>query len=104
MIKNKFGQASEGMSWIVATMVILAIVTISIFAASALANLKSVKDSDTKVSEDILMDKSIYSLFFIGDSDKKIIVENDLKKMSSEGKFNADFESKYKKIKIVTGK
>lgn len=104
--KNKRGQMSEGLSWIVATIVIIVLLAISIYATTALAKSKSINYGNSFLgkysrTQDLIMEKSLFAYFLIKDSSVKSNVYDELEKMSKDGKFYSDFDSTFKKLKLI---
>ena len=100
MINNKKGQTSEAMTWIVATLIIIVLLGISLYAASFLSKSKAVNYKTEERSQDIIMEESLFSYFLVQDSVlQKKIFEN-LEKMNQEEKFYEDFNSKFQQIKF----
>ena len=100
MINNKKGQTSEAMTWIVATLIIIVLLGISLYAASFLSKSKVVNYKTEERSQDIIMEESLFSYFLVQDSVlQKKIFEN-LEKMDREEKFYEDFNSKFQQIKF----
>ena len=100
MINNKKGQTSEAMTWIVATLIIIVLLGISLYAASFLSKSKVVNYKTEERSQDIVMEESLFSYFLVQDSVlQKKIFEN-LEKMNQEEKFYEDFNSKFQQIKF----
>ena len=99
-IFNKRGQASESMTWIAATLIIIVLLGISIYAASLLSKLKIIDYETEERTHDIVMEESLFSYFLVQDSVfQKKIFEN-LEKMDREEKFYEDFNSKFQQIKF----
>ena len=100
MINNKKGQTSEAMTWVVATLIIIVLLGISLYAASFLSKSKVVNYKTEERSQDIVMEESLFSYFLVQDSVlQKKIFEN-LEKMDREEKFYEDFNSKFQQIKF----
>lgn len=95
---DKKGQVSSGISWVVATLVIISILSISLYAASLLSNAKVVHYSGSERTEDLMMVKSLFSYFSLSDESVR---EEVFEQMSSKGdsdKYYADFDQIYKEI------
>ena len=100
MINNKKGQTSEAMTWVVATLIIIVLLGILLYAASFLSKSKVVNYKTEERSQDIVMEESLFSYFLVQDSVlQKKIFEN-LEKMDREEKFYEDFNSKFQQIKF----
>ena len=97
---NKRGQTSEAMTWIVATLIIIVLLGISIYATSLLSKLKIIDYGTEERSQDVVMEESLFSYFSIEDSAVKENVFESLEKMSQEEKFYEDFDSKFTQIKF----
>ena len=100
MINNKKGQTSEAMTWIVATLIIIVLLGISIYAASLLSKLKIIDYETEERTQDIIMEESLFSYFSIKDSDVQSKIFKSLEKMNQEEKFYEDFNSKFQQIKF----
>ena len=70
MIKNKNAQIGETVTWMVATIIIVAILIISLFVAFELAKTKKKLPFTEKRTSDILMEKSLFAYFLASDSEK----------------------------------
>ena len=93
--KIKKAQIGETMTWIIATIVIIAILIISIYISSLLGEAKSIipyKDFERK--NDLLMEKSLFAYFL---ADKSQIIYNQIK----EQELYDDPDNKIKEIKGV---
>ena len=99
-IFNKRGQASESMTWIAATLIIIVLLGISIYAASLLSKLKIIDYETEERTQDIVMEESLFSYFSIKDSDVQSKIFKSLEKMNQEEKFYEDFNSKFQQIKF----
>jgi len=99
-IFNKRGQASEAMTWIVATLIIIVLLGISIYAASLLSKLKIINYETDGRTQDIVMEESLFSYFSVQDSAVQNIIFENLEKMNQEEKFYSDFNSKFQQIKF----
>ena len=100
IMKNKQGQTSEAMTWIVATLIIIVLLGISIYAASLLSKLKIIDYETEERSQDVVMEESLFSYFSIKESVVQEKVFESLKKMNQEEKFYEDFDSKFTQIKF----
>ena len=98
--KNRRGQTSEAMTWIVATLIIIVLLGISIYAASLLSKLKIIDYKTEERSQDVVMEESLFSYFSIKESVVQEKVFESLKKMSQEEKFYEYFDSKFTQIKF----
>ena len=96
-IKNKKAQIGETITWVVATIIIIAILILSIYVASLLSNTKKTL---TYASEgrkgDILMEKSLFAYFLANETDKEVIY-SELKKND----FPINLDTKLNEIKGV---
>jgi len=97
---NKKGQTSEAMTWIVATLIIIVLLGISIYAASLLSKSKIIDYKTEKSSQDIVMEESLFSYFSVKDSAVQDKIFKNLDKMNQEEKFYGDFNSKIQQIKF----
>ncbi|MEK6817623.1 MAG: hypothetical protein AABX80_02370 [Nanoarchaeota archaeon] len=97
---NKRAQASEAMTWVVATLIIIVLLGISIYAASFLSKSKVIDYKTEDRSQDIVMEESLFSYFLVQDSVFQNKIFESLEKMSQEEKFYEDFNSKFQQIKF----
>jgi len=97
---QKRSQTSEAMTWIVATLIIIVLLGMSIYAASVLSKSKIIDYKTEESSQDIVMGESLFSYFSIKDSAVQNKIFESLEKMSQEEKFYADFNSKFQQIKF----
>ncbi len=100
MLNNKNrGQIGETMTWVVATIVIIAILIISVYAASLLANTKkTISYQEEKRKSNLLMEKSLFAYFSVTDI-KKSLIYNKLKQQE----FDVDIDAKRNEIAGVLG-
>lgn len=100
MLDNKNrGQIGETMTWVIATIVIIAILIISIYAASLLAQTrKKFSFKADQREEDLIMEKSLFAYFLVDDAKKSIIYN----KLNQE-EFYADLDDKITEIREVIG-
>ncbi len=92
--KDKKAQIGETMTWVVATIVIIVILIISIYAASLLAQKnKIIRYKEYERESDIVMEKSIFAYFLSGDNS----IYNEL----VQQEFYADFDDKIDEINHV---
>ena len=99
MLNNKTAQVGETMTWVVATIIIIAVLIVSIYAASLLANTKKTLSYEKEKSEsDLLMEKSLFAYFLVDDT-KKDFIYNKLKQQE----FNIDLDDKRDEIEGVLG-
>ena len=97
---NKRGQTSEAMTWVVATLIIIVLLGISLYAASLLSKLKIIDYGVEERTQDIVMEESLFSYFSVQDSAVQNIIFENLEKMNQEEKFYSDFNSKFQQIKF----
>lgn len=102
--KNRRGQTSEAMTWIVATLIIMVLLGISIYATSLLSKAKIMDYEKETRTQDIVMEESLFAYFSVKDSAVQEKIFNELEKMSQEEKFYEDFNSKFTQIKFNLGK
>ena len=96
--KNK-GQIGETMPWVVATIIIVVILIISVYAASLLANTrKTLSYQKEKIESDLLMEKSLFAYFSANDT-KKDLIYSELKKQE----FDVNLDNKRDEIGGVLG-
>ncbi len=95
---NKKGQTSEAMTWIVATLIIIVLLGISLYAASLLSKLKIINYEKEKRTQDIIMEESLFTYFSIQDSSIQEKIFNGLEKMNEEKK--EELNSKFQQIKF----
>jgi len=96
-IKNKKAQIGETMTWVFATLIIIAILIISIYLASLLANTKktfTLGSDDRRV--DIVMEKSLFAYFPADAVQKRTIYEN-LKTMT----FHTNIDNKLNEMRGI---
>jgi len=99
MFDNRKAQIGETMTWVVATIIIIAVLIISIYAASLLANTKVIIPyQKEKKDGDLLMEKSLFAYFSVDDA-KKNIIYNKLEQQE----FDVDLNDKRDEIKGVLG-
>ncbi len=115
-ILNRKGQVGEGVTWIIATIIIIAILVFFIFVASSLGKARTISlDIKKSVSsnkeierlpfdereveftsnlriEDSFLRKSLYTYFKISNLQEKLFLENYLKELNSKGKFRTNYE------------
>lgn len=96
---SKRGQIAETMTWVVATLIIIVLLSISIYASTFLAKTKIIHYGDDSRTQDIVMEKSLFAYFQIKDSSAQTIVLEDLSSRVEQGYFYADFDSKLKKLR-----
>jgi len=99
-MKSKQGQTSEAMTWIAATLIIIVLLGISLYAASLLSKLKIIDYETEERTQDIVMEESLFSYFSVQDSTVQNKLFENLDKMSQEEKFYSDFNSKFQQIKF----
>ncbi len=80
---NNRGQVGTGISWFVATIVILAIVAVSIITATLLGVLKTKDVSFTKKYDDLIATKSLYAFLNTAEVGGK-----SYEQLNTDGKFN----------------
>ena len=99
MLDNKKAQIGETMTWVIATIVIIAVLIISIYAASLLANTKkTLSYQKEKRESDLLMEKSLFAYFSVDDT-KKNLIYNKLKQQE----FDVNLDDKRNEIEGVLG-
>ena len=100
MLNNKNrGQIGETMTWVVATIIIVVILVISVYAASLLANTKkTLSYQKEKIESDLLMEKSLFAYFSANDT-KKDLIYSELKKQE----FDVNLDNKRDEIGGVLG-
>lgn len=100
---NKKAQIGESMTWIVATLIIIVIFTLTFYAVSILKGTKTDPSSFFSLDFDFkynpLMDSSIFAYF---QSSGKIFQSEFHGLMSSENSFK-NFDSKFKQVQINLG-
>ena len=108
--KGNKAQMGETMTWVVATLVIIILLSISIYAATMFAKTRIVNYADVSSfsennlkSYDILMDKSLFAYFISSEDSGKNILEN-LNKMDNSKLFYADFNLRFEELKGEIGK
>ena len=105
LIKSRNGQLGDTITWIVATVVIVAILLFFIFGASLLANTKKIgvfKESLTSKpvfgGEDIFLKKSLYTYYVVNSGDSKRVIEERLKEIEKQGGFELPLDETKKEI------
>lgn len=97
---NRRAQTSEAMTWIVATLIIIVLLGISLYASSLLSKLKIIDYENEERTQDSVMEESLFAYFLIQDSIVQQKIFNELDKMNQEEKFYEDFNSKFQQIKF----
>ncbi|HEB47021.1 MAG TPA: hypothetical protein ENI22_00960 [Candidatus Pacearchaeota archaeon] len=97
-MRSKKAQIGETMTWVVATLIIIVILIISIYAAFLLAQTRKKIFVETEREDDLLMEKSLFA-YFLADDTKKNIILNKLKQQE----FHADLDAKLDEIRSVLG-
>lgn len=100
MLNNSRGQTSEAMTWIVATLIIIVLLGLSLYAASLLSKLKIIDYEKEEVTQDRFMEESLFAYFSAKDLSVKEKIFNALEQMNKEEKFYTDFNSKIQQIKF----
>ncbi len=88
------------MTWIVATLIIIVLLGISIYASSLLSKIKIINYQTEERTQDIVMEESLFSYFSVQDSGVRDKIFGSLEKMNQEEKFYEDFNSKFQQIKF----
>ncbi len=103
---NKSGQAGETMTWIVATLVIIFILFLAIFATNLLSKqnefeyAKSSGLSDIySRNSDLLMTKSLITYFSLDEGEDKEFLYSKLEEMDENKSFYGDFEKEFEELK-----
>ena len=101
---NKKGQAGDGMSWFIATIIIVIVLLFFIFGSSILASTKDVTTFREKLTgkasfegDDIFLKKSLFSYVLLGEVEKRQVEEN-LKKRAELGEFSIDYDETKKEV------
>ncbi|MFC1710554.1 hypothetical protein ACFLZJ_00110 [Nanoarchaeota archaeon] len=79
---NKKAQVGETMTWIIATIAIIVILLLSLYASSVLGKLKVVNSKDVNEEIDRLGKKTALTYFL--DSSNKQIIQNWIKEVENE--------------------
>ncbi len=102
--KNKKAQIGEAMTWIVATMIIVVVLIFSIYASAKLAESKKIIhyvkgffSEEYERTDDLIMEKSIFS-YFLAEDNKKEFIYDWIKEQEEADKFYVDFEDKLEEI------
>lgn len=96
---SKRGQIGETITWVVATIIIVVILIISVYAASLLANTrKTLSYQKEEIEGDLLMEKSLFAYFSASDT-KKDFIYDELKQQE----FDVDLDNKRDEIGGVLG-
>jgi len=102
-IRIKKAQLGETMTWVVATLIIIFILSVSIFGASIVANFKNDPGSVFSViperTQDLIMENSLFTYFLIKDSFKQEKLETILRTQNEQGEFHENFDSKFTQLK-----
>lgn len=106
LIKNKKAQMGETMTWVVATLIILFLLSISIYGASVLANLKSDPSSALSLghsrTQDVVMENSLFAYFSVEDGDLKNEIKSNLGELNDQENFPyKDFDERFEELKEV---
>jgi uncharacterized protein HemY len=88
-IKNRKAQIGETTTWIFATLIIVALLVVSIYLSSLMGTAKKVFvfGSESRKA-DIVMEKSLFA-YFSGDAVQKRTIYQDLQKMTFHANLNA---------------
>lgn len=98
MLGKNRAQVGETMTWIVATIVIVAILIVSIFTTSLLANTKkTISYKKYERTHDLIMEKSVFAYFLSEDADKKVIFDW-MQEQEEKDLFYADFKDEIENI------
>lgn len=107
---NKKAQAGETMTWIVATLVIVFILFLGIFAANILSKGNKLEQSKSsrlsKVysrTSDFLMLKSLLTYFSLEDDENKELLYDKLMEMKENKNFYGDFDEEFKELEENLG-
>jgi heme/copper-type cytochrome/quinol oxidase subunit 2 len=100
--RNKRAQISETMTWVIAILIIIFILTSSVFLSSQIARVKktvSVGDLSLKKvsSNDLFLQQSIF-VFYQKNLEEREKIYDILKKLESEGNFRNDLEVEINKM------
>lgn len=96
---SKRGQIGETMTWVIATIIIVVILIISVYAASLLANTrKTLSYQKEKIESDLLMEKSLFAYFSTNDIKKNLIYDK-----LKQQEFSVDLDNKRDEIEGVLG-
>jgi hypothetical protein len=94
-MSNKKAQIGETLTWLIATIIIVAILIFFIFGASVFGQTKNVGNfKDSLFSDivfhgdDIFLKKSLFTYYSINSEDDREMIMYELKKWESEGKFD----------------
>lgn len=97
--KSRRAQVGETMTWVIATIIIIAALIISVYAASLLAQTKkTISFAKDQGESDLIMEKSLFAYFLVDDT-KKNLIYNRLKQQE----FNIDLDDKIDEIRGVLG-
>jgi len=97
-IRNRKAQIGETMTWVVATLIIIVILIISVYASFLLAQTRKKIFVETEREDDLLMEKSLFA-YFLADDTKKNIILNRLEQQE----FHADLDAKLDEMRGVLG-
>lgn len=101
--ESKKGQVASGMSWMVATLVIIAILSASIFAASLMSKTRAVSYSDLDRTEDVVMVNSIIGHYALEDSGVQQRIYDLMSSKFSEGDYYSDFNEDFNELNRLVG-
>ncbi len=93
--KNNNGQIGDTLTWLIATVIIVAVMVFFIFGASTLGQTKKIGDYKRSLfseisfeGDDLFLKKSLFAYNFVQAENKRERMMEDLIKWEKEGKFN----------------
>lgn len=103
LFSSKKAQVASGITWVAATLVIIAILSISIYAASLMSKTKVAEYSIEDREEDAVVVRSILTYFVLEDSGLKSNLLEAMRSKDQAGHYYIDFDSEFNKINKVVG-
>ena len=97
--KNKRGQVGETITWVVATLIIIVLLLISIYAATLLAKKNVIHYGEESRAQDVVMESSLFAYFWITEPVAKAKVLAGLLNMDEQGMFYGEFNLKFEELK-----
>lgn len=92
---NKKGQASDAVTWIVATIVVVVIMVFFVFGASILADTKDISgfksslfSTSENVGDDIFLKKNLFTYFVVEKEEFKKRIMSNLESRNGKGEFD----------------
>jgi hypothetical protein len=93
--KNNRGQIGDTLTWLIATVIIIAVMLFFIFGASTLGQTKKIGDYKRSLfsevsyeGDDLFLKKSLFTYNLVQQDEKREIIMDDLEKWETQGKFD----------------